>query len=313
VKVVVAGGSGFLGTALTERLAARGDEVVVLSRRPSGADAARGGARQIHWRGDGTAVSSWVAEINEADAVVNLAGAGIADRRWSPARKQVLRDSRVIPTRSLVEGLRTATRRPAVFLQGSAVGYYGSTLDDRPFTESDPAGNDFLGRLCAEWELAAQPVSTLGVRLVVVRTGLVLARKGGVLEPMKLPFKLFVGGPVASGRQYFSWIHIDDWTTLVLWALDTPSVSGPINATSPNAVTNAEFSKALGRALGRPSWLPVPGFALKTLFGEFAEEGLIGGQRVVPRRARELGFSFRHPEAGEALSAVFGVPGTSER
>lgn len=305
MKVVIAGGSGFLGTALTGRLVARGDEVVVLSRRGGSAEVPRDGVRVAAWRGDGTATSSWVSEINDADAVVNLAGAGIADKRWNQARKQVLRDSRVIPTRSLVEGLRTATRRPAVFLQGSATGYYGSTLDDRSFSESDPAGDDFLGRLCAEWEQAAQPVAELGTRLVIARTGLVLAAEGGVLEPMKLPFKLFVGGPVASGRQYFSWIHIHDWTSMMLWALDTPSVSGPLNATAPDPVTNAEFSRAFGRAIGRPSWLPVPAFALRMLFGEFADEGLIKGQRVVPRRALELGFTFRYSDIGDAVDTLF--------
>ena len=304
MKVVIAGGSGFLGTPLTERLAARGDEVVILTRRPDPSGAA-GRTREVGWRADGSAEPALAAEIDGADAVVNLAGAGIGDRRWNAARKQLLRDSRILSTRSLVRAVQSAVRRPLVFVQGSAIGFYGSTLDDRVFDESHPPGNDFLGRLCAEWESESKPVADMGCRLVRIRTGLALAAKGGVLGRMKLPFLFFVGGPVASGRQYFTWIHRDDWVAVAIWAIDTPSVSGPINATAPNPVTNAEFSKALGRALGRPSWLPVPGFAVKLTVGELADVGLLRGQRVIPRRALELGFRFAYPEVGEALSEIF--------
>jgi hypothetical protein len=237
--------------------------------------------------------------------VVNLAGAGIADKRWTAARKRLLRDSRILPTRSLVTALAAAPARPRVFLQGSAVGYYGATLDDRVMDESSPPGDDFLGRLCVDWEGEAAPAASVDCRLVFQRTGLVLAADAGALGLMKRPFLFFVGGPVASGRQYFPWIHWADWTAMAVWAIDTGSVAGPINASAPDPVTNAQFSKALGRVLGRPSWLPVPGFALSILFGEFAQEGLIKGQRVVPARATQLGFTFRFPALDAALSEIF--------
>jgi uncharacterized protein (TIGR01777 family) len=301
MRVVIAGGSGFLGTLLTARLTDRGDDVTILTRRASG----EGRAREVAWRADGAAEPALVSAIAEADAVVNLAGAGIADERWTAARKRLLRNSRILPTRSLVTAVAAAPARPRVFLQGSAVGYYGATLDDRVMDESSPPGDDFLGRLCVDWEREAAPAASANCRLVFQRTGLVLAADAGALGLMKRPFLFFVGGPVASGRQYFPWIHGDDWTAMAVWAIDTGSVAGPINATSPDPVTNAQFSKALGRALSRPSWLPVPGFALSILFGEFAQEGLIKGQRVVPARATQLGFTFRFPALDAALSKIF--------
>jgi hypothetical protein len=302
MHVVIAGGSGFLGTLLTARLTDRGDDVTILTRRASSGE---GRAREVAWRADGAAEPALVSAIAEADAVVNLAGAGIADERWTAARKRLLRDSRILPTRSLVTAVAAAPARPRVFLQGSAVGYYGATLDDRVMDESSPPGDDFLGRLCVDWEREAAPAASANCRLVFQRTGLVLAADAGALGLMKRPFLFFVGGPVASGRQYFPWIHGDDWTAMAVWAIDTGSVAGPINATSPDPVTNAQFSKALGRALSRPSWLPVPGFALSILFGEFAQEGLIKGQRVVPARATQLGFTFRFPALDAALSEIF--------
>ncbi|HUF46507.1 MAG TPA: TIGR01777 family oxidoreductase [Vicinamibacterales bacterium] len=304
MRVVIAGGSGFLGTALTARLAARGDEVVVLTRQP-GPPATGGRVREVAWRADGSVEPELVPELESAGAVVNLAGAGIADRRWTAARKRLIRDSRLLSTGSLARSIQACRTPPPVFIQGSAVGFYGATLSDRIFDESHAAGDDFLGQLCLEWEREALPVADVGCRLVYVRTGLALAKHGGVLGPMKLPFLFFVGGPVASGRQYFPWVHRDDWVSLVLWAIDTPAVSGPVNGTAPNPVTNAEFSKALGREMGRPSWLPVPGFALRILVGEFADDGLLKGQRVVPKRTQELGFTFRHPDIGPALADVF--------
>ena len=305
MRVVIAGGSGFLGERLTRRLVGRGDDVVILTRRP-GATRLAGGVREVAWRADGAAESALVAAVEGAGAVVNLAGAGIADRRWTAARKRLLLDSRILPTRSLVEAVRTAARRPPVFLQGSAVGYYGATLDDRISDESAPPGDDFLGQVCVQWENAATPARDLGCRLVLFRTGLVLAADDGALAVLKRPFLFFVGGRVASGRQYFPWIHVDDWVEMAVWAIDTPAASGPINSTAPRPVTNAEFSKALARALRRPSWLPVPGFALKVLVGEFANDGLIKGQRVVPARATALGFRFRYPDVDEALREIFG-------
>ena len=206
-------------------------------------------------------------------------------------------------TRSLVAAVRAATNRPGIFIQGSAVGYYG-TGGAQVFDESFPPGLDLLGEMCVAWEAEAHGVTALGARLVILRAGVVLGQGGGIMKQMARPFRFFVGGPVASGRQYLSWIHRDDWLAFVTWALDTPSVSGAYNATSPEPVTNEEFSRALGRALGRPSWLRVPAFALRMLFGEMANEMLIRGQRVVPKRALAEGFRFVYPTVAAALKAA---------
>ncbi len=243
-------------------------------------------------------------EIDGADAVVNLAGAGIADKRWTQARKEFIRSSRVLSTRSLATAMREAVKRPPVFIQGSAVGFYGADLSERVRDESSPPGDDILGDICVAWEAEAHPIAALDVRVVFIRTGIALANEGGALPLMRLPFKFFVGGRVATGRQYLSWIHRDDWVNLVAWAIATPEATGVINATAPSPVTNAEFSRALGRSIHRPSWLPVPAFALRVLVGEFANVGLVAGQRVVPARAQLLGFTFAHPTIDDALSRL---------
>ena len=287
MKIVIAGGSGFLGRALTTRLEADGHDVVVLTRRPA---ASSGRVRRVVWQPDGTAPppeagqpTGWARELEDADAVVNLAGEGIADRRWTASRKRALLESRVHSTRSLVAAIRAASRRPRTFVQASGVGYYGVAGDD-VIDESSPPGSDFLAGLCMNWEAEARAVEALGCRLVIVRNGIVLARHGGALKKMLPPFLFFVGGPIADGRQYFSWMAIDDWTALVAWALATTSVSGALNGTAPEPVTNAQFSQALGRALHRPSWIPVPGFAL----------------RAAGRRARRRGTHHRSARRAEA-------------
>jgi uncharacterized protein len=307
VKILVAGGTGFLGRALVSHLSAKGHEIVVLSRHAT--PAASGNVRHMSWSPDGQIPSgvsadlNWPREIEGAGAVINLAGAGMADKRWTPARKRELKASRLFSTRSLVAAVRAATKRPDIFIQGSAVGYYG-TGGDQVFDESFPPGLDVLGEMCVAWEAEAHGVTALGARLVVLRAGVVLGQGGGIVKQMARPFRFFVGGPVASGRQYLSWIHRDDWLAFVTWVLDTPSVSGVYNATSPEPVTNEEFSKALGHALGRPSWLRVPAFALRTLFGQMASEMLIRGQRVVPKRALQEGFQFTYPAVEGALRAA---------
>ncbi len=308
MKVVVAGGTGFLGRALVAHLSTNGHEIVVLSRHATPA-ASGGNVRHMSWNPDGQIPSgvsadlNWPREIEGAAAVINLAGAGIADKRWTSARKRELKASRVFSTRSLVTAIRAATNRPGIFIQGSAVGYYG-TGGEEAFDESFPPGMDLLGEMCVAWEAEAQGVTALGARLVVLRSGVVLGQGGGILKQMSRPFRFFVGGPVASGRQYLSWIHRDDWLKFVTWALETPSVSGVYNATSPEPVTNEQFSTALGTALGRPSWLRVPAFPLRMLFGEMANEMLIRGQRVVPKRALDAGFQFTYPTVDAALRSA---------
>jgi uncharacterized protein (TIGR01777 family) len=305
MKIVIAGGSGFLGRALTARLEVDGHDVVVLTRRPA---ATSGRVRRVVWQPDGTAPppeagqpTSWARELEDADAVVNLAGEGIADRRWTASRKRALLESRVHSTRSLVAAIRAGSRRPHTFVQASAVGYYGAAGDE-VLDESSPPGSDFFAGICMNWEAEARAVEALGCRLVIIRNGVVLARYGGALKRMLPPFLFFVGGPIATGRQYFSWIELDDWTALVAWAIATTSVTGALNGTAPEPVTNAQFAKALGRAVGRPSWIPVPGFVLRLLVGELADAGLINGQRVTPKRALSLGFTFRYPSIDAALA-----------
>lgn len=294
MKYVIAGGSGFLGRALVLELVARGHEVVVLTRgRAKAAD----GARFVQWP-DG----DWAREIDGADGVINLAGAGIADKRWSAARKEALRQSRIQSTRALVAAMRETATRPGVFVSGSAVGYYGAQPHDGPpLDESAPPGSDFFSTLGVDWEAEAHAASALGIRTAIVRTGIVLSKHGGALQKMVPPFQFFVGGPLASGRQVMSWIHLRDWIELIVWLLRTPEAVGVFNGTAPHPVTNTEFSRALGAALGRPSWLPVPGFALRVIVGEMAGPALISGQRVVPTRALDLGFRFQFPEITAAL------------
>jgi uncharacterized protein (TIGR01777 family) len=302
MRVVIAGGSGFLGSALADRLIADGHHVVVLSREAEGSSD-NSNLRAVRWTPNGT-TGEWAGEIDGADAVVNLAGAGIADKRWTGARKDLLLRSRVDSTRSLASAMRTVKARPPVFIQASGIGFYGSYDNGGEFDEASSPGSDFLAGLCVAWEAEAHPISALGSRVVILRNGIVLSKKGGALAKMLPPFRFFVGGPIASGRQSMSWIHLDDWVRMVIWAFHTSAVSGAINATAPNPVPNAEFSRALGRVLHRPSWAPVPAVVLRAMFGEMASDILIRGQRVVPARTLQLGYQFRYPQIAEAMAAL---------
>jgi hypothetical protein len=301
MKTVIAGGSGFLGGALGDALTGEGHEVVVLSR--SAGATPHGSARRVAWTADGSA-GSWASELDGADAVINLAGESIAGRRWTSSQKRRILDSRVLATRSLVAAVLAAKRPPAVFISGSAVGYYGP-LDDVVVTEDRQAGADFLSQVCVAWETEAQRASAQ-TRVVCVRTGIVLERDGGALPKMLPPFWFGVGGPVGSGRQYWPWIHRRDWVDLVRFAIRTPSASGPLNATAPEPVTNKEFAAVLGRALRRPAFLSTPGIALKLLLGEMADALLLSGQRAVPAQVERLGFRFVHRNVHSALGAIFG-------
>lgn len=299
MRIVVAGGSGFLGTALNRSLAAAGHRVTTLSR--TGSPRGEPGTA-VAWNPDGS-TGVWAAEIDGADAVINLAGESIGGKRWSRAQKAKIVSSRVLATRSLVEAIRHAADPPAVFVSGSAVGYYGPHGDEI-VTEQTPAGRDFLADVCQQWETEAAKAADV-TRLVTIRTGLVLARDGGALARMLPPFRLGAGGPVGSGRQYWPWIHRADWLAMVRFALETPAVRGPLNATAPHPVTNAEFARALGRAMHRPAFMPAPAFALKLLLGEMAEGLLLSGQRAVPARAEQLGYRFTYKNLPSALSELF--------
>jgi uncharacterized protein (TIGR01777 family) len=298
MKVTVTGATGLIGSRLVDALKDRGDDVTVLSRRPDHAREALG-VEAVGWRPK--------AEPAPADAlsgrhgVVHLAGETIG-KRWSKSSKRQIRDSRTHGTANLVLGLGAADSRPGVLACASAVGIYGARGAER-IDESAPPGDDFLATVTREWEAAARKAEGLGMRVVSLRTGVVLDRRDGALRRMLPPFRLGLGGPVAGGYQYMPWIHIDDVVGMYLAALDDPAWSGPINATAPEPATNAAFSKALGRALGRPAFVPVPGPALRLLFGEMAMV-VTEGQRVVPARAQELGYEFRHPDLDGALRAA---------
>lgn len=302
MKVVIAGGTGLLGTALAQSLLADGHDVVILSRSAT----PRGPARIVAWTPDGS-VDTWAAEIDGADAVVNLAGASIAEKRWSATRKTELLDSRYRSTLSLVTAINQAQTPPSTLISGSAVGYYGVS-ETRTFDESDPQGLDPLATICVNWEFQATQVRVPQCRVVLLRSGIVLSRDGGVLNRLLQPFMLGLGGPIASGHQILSWIHIDDWGALVRWALATPTVHGALNATAPTPVTNADFTAALGRALHRPARVPVPGALLKLQLGEMSNFVLIQGQRVLPRKALEAGFVFRYATIAAALGAAVSSP-----
>jgi uncharacterized protein (TIGR01777 family) len=300
MKIVIAGGSGFLGRSLARILAADAHELVILTRRST---ATTGRPRLVTWSPSGDA-GPWASELDGAGAVVNLAGESIAGARWSAAHKARILDSRVGATKSLVAAIRRAAAPPPVFVSGSAVGFYGPHGNE-VVSEDHQAGDDFLARVCVQWEHEATRAASDRTRVVLVRTGLVLAADGGALPQMLFPFRLGVGGPVGSGRQYWPWIHRDDWAGLVRWTVATPAVSGPVNATAPNPVTNKAFAQALGRTLHRPAFMPAPAFALRLLLGEMADALLLSGQRAVPAKAERLGFTFRFAQVDDALGEIF--------
>ena len=295
MKVTITGATGLIGTALVGALKARGDEVTVLSRNPERA-ARELGVEAAAW--DPLAEPAPAAAISGRDAVVHLAGEPVA-QRWTDEVKRSIRTSRDVGTANLVAGIAASEPRPAVLVSSSAVGYYGKHGDEI-VTEDTQAGTDFLAEVCVEWERRARAAEELGLRVVVVRTGVVLDANGGALKTMLPPFKGGVGGPVAGGKQYMPWIALDDIVGIYLAAIDESSWSGPVNGTAPNPVTNAEFSKALGRALSRPAVFPVPAFAIRALYGEMAEI-VTEGQRAVPERTLGFGYDFRQPELDAAL------------
>jgi uncharacterized protein (TIGR01777 family) len=295
VRVVVAGSSGLIGTALVAHLREAGHEVLRLVRRPPAAPDERGWAPPAGRIDPGT--------FDGVDAVVNLNGVGIADRPWSGARKQLVRDSRIVPTEVLATAV--AEHRVPVMLSASGVNYYGDT-GGRAVDEDAPAGTGFLAAVCLDWEAATTPARDGGARVVLLRSAPVLSPAGGILGRLRPLFRLMLGARIGSGRQYVPWISLDDEVGAIRFLLENPSVSGPVNLVGPVPVTNAEFTRELATAVGRPAPFVVPGFALQALLGQMAEEMILTGPRAVPAKLEAAGYRFRHQDVGEALSAAFG-------
>lgn len=301
MHIVVTGGTGFIGRPLCASLCQEGHRVTLLTRRKDDAQRLFGSAvTAIEW--DGKNAGAWEHCLEGADAVINLAGAPIADGRWTDGRKRLLTESRILATRLLVEALSHCASKPRMLISASGIGYYGAS-DDRVLDEGAARGQGFLADLCLAWEAEALRAAEFGVRVVTLRTGMVLEQEGGALPKMLLPFRLFVGGPILPGTQWVSWIHLRDHIGLIQWLLTTPTVSGPVNAVAPEAVRMNRFCELLGQVLHRPSWLPVPGFALQMALGELGTL-MTTGQRVNPAKALTGGYVFHYPTLEPALRAI---------
>ena len=295
MNLVVTGGTGFIGTTLCQTLAQRGHDLLLVTRAAA-AQPARRRLRYVSW----DEVERHMV-LNDIHGIVHLAGEPLVGARWTARQKAQIQHSRVLTARHLVRAMSTTTKKPRVFISASAVGYYGPR-DDEPLTESAPSGEGFLAEVCRAWEAEAQQAEAFDVRVVRLRMGVVLAPGGGVLAKMVPPFRAFVGGPLGSGQQWMSWIHRDDVIGLIEWALTHANCTGAMNVTAPNPVTMREFCREVGRALHRPSWAPVPAFALRLLLGEMADM-VLTGQRVVPEAAQRAGYAFRYPDLAPALAA----------
>ena len=301
MKVVVAGGSGFIGSSLMKRLAGDGHSVVLLSRSLTPKAPLPPGVTMARW--DGVTRGEWWSAVDGADAVVNLSGESIADGRWTAARKQALTESRLNSTRAIVDAIAGARARPGVLVNISAVGYYGD-VPEGDVLESHPPGRGFLPELSVQWEREALRARGSGVRVVLPRVGIVLDAGGGALPRMALPFRLFAGGPLGSGTQWMPWVHLDDALGIILMAIREPALEGPVNVSAPGIVRMSEFCRELGRALGRPSWFPVPSFVLRLILGEMSVV-VLSGQRAIPGKALDAGYAFRYPDLAGALTSVF--------
>ena len=299
MKIVISGATGFIGSILTDRLWDQYHDLTLLSRRPP-AETDVTKKRWFAWQpGLG---GEWEGAVDGADGIINLAGEPIAEKRWSEAQKEKLRSSRLVATRSIVHAIAKAERKPKFLINASAVGYYGPRGDE-VITESAGPGQDFLARLCVEWEDEAKKAESLGVRVALLRTGIVLAKGKGALAKMTPPFKMFFGGPLGRGQQWMPWIHIDDEIGLISYLIENEAARGAFNGTAPNPVTMNEFSKLLGDVLNRPSWVRVPSSVLTAMVGEMSDM-LLNGQRAVPDAAVKLGYAFNYPHLSEALRSL---------
>ena len=299
MKVAITGATGFVGSRLVEELQARGHQPLILTRNRDAALKAFPKVEAVAYTP--TESGSWQEAIAGCDGVVHLAGEPIAESRWTPKQKQEILTSRQLSTRKIVEAIAKANPKPSVLVNASAIGYYG-TSETATFDETSPSSNDFLAEVCQAWEAEAQKVKEAGVRLVILRLGIVLG-DGGALAKMIPPFKLFAGGPLGTGKQWFSWIHRDDLVNLILEALTRKDIEGVLNATAPNPVRMSEFCQVLGKTLNRPSWLPVPSFVPEALLGEGAKV-VLEGQQVLPKRTTSFGFDYQYPTLEQALAEI---------
>lgn len=299
MKVAITGATGFVGSRLVEQLQAQGHQPLIFTRNRDAALKAFPNVEVVAYTP--TESGDWQNAIAGCDGVVNLTGEPIAESRWTPQQKQKILDSRQLSTRKIVEAIAKANPKPKVLVNASAIGYYG-TSETATFDETSPSGNDFLAEVCRTWEAEAQKVKETDVRLVILRLGIVLGN-GGALAKMIPPFKLFAGGPLGTGNQWFSWIHRDDLVNLILSALTRSDIEGVLNATAPNPVRMSELCQTLGETLNRPSWLPVPGFALEALLGEGAQV-VLEGQQVLPKRTTNYGFEYQYPNLKQALAEI---------
>ena len=301
MKIILSGGTGFIGKALLKTLRRRGDQVVLLTRNPDAVKhLASESVMTTPW--DGQSVGTWAEEMNGADAVINLAGEPVVGKRWNDLQKARIVGSRVEATKTLVSAIGQSRRKPPVLINASAVGYYGH-VESGDVTESYPKGKGFLGETCERWEEAARAAERWEVRVVMMRIGIVLEKGGGALSKMIPPFQFFMGGPLGCGRQWVPWVHRDDVIGAVLFEMEHKELSGPVNTASPNPMTMKEFCEALGKTLRRPSWAPVPAFVLRILLGEQADV-LLTGQRVIPQKLESFGYPFHYPRLEGALSAI---------
>lgn len=298
MKILIAGGTGLIGRALINNLAENGVEITVLSRRQL--PALPRSATVIEW--DASTFGSWGRALEDCDVVINLAGESLGAGRWTKQQKEKIKASRIDATNALVHAIGKSTRKPKMFLHASAVGYYGH-VDEGDVIESHAPGRDFLAEVCIRWEEAAKAVLQHSVRLVVLRQGFVLARGANAFNRMQLPYKLFAGGPYGSGRQWFPWVHIEDVVGAYRFAMEHSSLSGPVNVAAPNPVRVKELARELGKAMHRPSFVPAPSLALKLVLGEMSDL-LLKGQRVLPRKLQEAGYSFKFPDLPDALRDV---------
>ena len=301
MKILITGGTGFVGTQLTSRLIQDRHEVTILTRSLKGSKGSSPGISYLE--GDPTKKGPWQEAIKNHDAIINLAGASIFSR-WTEEHKKAIRESRVSTTQNIVGGIPSHPPKKITLFSTSAVGYYGFRGDEE-LGEDSPPGNDFLARIAVEWEGEALKAREKGARVVITRFGIVHGRKGGALSQMIPLFKKYIGGPIGSGNQWFSWVHIKDLAEAFVFLLKHPEISGPVNVCSPNPVRNKDLAKALGKALHRPSFIPAPGFMVKLVLGEFGSV-ILEGQRVIPRRLLENGFVFQYPDIEKALQSIVG-------